>query len=332
MKKLTVIMPVYNVGQFIKRSVDSVLAQTYPNIEIILVDDGSIDDGAKICDEYAAKDRRITVVHKKNAGAGSARNCGLTAARGEYVAFPDSDDWVEKDAYGYCIDLMEKDSIDLLLFGSINTEYMENGEVSKEILGKTADIKYTSEKDCKKGWIDLVTSLPMDGPSNKMYKMDIIEKNKVVFPDIRRMQDGVFNMRYFDNIRSFAAVPEYFYHFTMHSASYQRKKIPASFLACAIKYHDTAINMLKKWGEFDENAEKKLGSWFSGTVLSAALEFYPEGSKSFLNRFNHVKKICRDPYVVEFYKRYKKVNKLNKRELAVYRGHNLLLTIYSLLK
>lgn len=96
---ISVIVPVYKVEPYLRRCVDSILAQTYTNLEIILVDDGSPDDCGAICDEYAKKDSRIKVIHKENGGQGSARNCGLDVATGQYITFVDSDDWIDPDMY-----------------------------------------------------------------------------------------------------------------------------------------------------------------------------------------------------------------------------------------
>lgn len=95
MTLVSVIVPVYNVENYMRKCIDSILNQTYTNLEIILVDDGATDHSAAICDEYAQIDHRIKVVHKQNGGLASARNAGLTVATGEYIAYVDSDDWVE---------------------------------------------------------------------------------------------------------------------------------------------------------------------------------------------------------------------------------------------
>ena len=97
--KISVIVPVYNVESYLARCVDSILAQTYQNLEIILVNDGSRDASGSICDAYAQKDSRITVIHKENGGLSSARNAGIDAASGEYLTFVDSDDWIEPQTY-----------------------------------------------------------------------------------------------------------------------------------------------------------------------------------------------------------------------------------------
>ena len=96
---LSIVVPVYNTEKYLKQCVDSLTSQTLNEIEIILVDDGSTDGSGAICDEYAAKDSRIKVIHKENGGLGFARNSGLEMAQGEFVGFVDSDDWVDLDFF-----------------------------------------------------------------------------------------------------------------------------------------------------------------------------------------------------------------------------------------
>ena len=99
MKKISVIIPIYNVEKYLKRCIESIIKQTYSNLEIILVDDGSPDGCAKICVEYNNKDERIVVIHKKNGGLSDARNAGLKVATGEIISYIDSDDYVDLDMY-----------------------------------------------------------------------------------------------------------------------------------------------------------------------------------------------------------------------------------------
>ncbi|MBR2215274.1 MAG: glycosyltransferase [Selenomonadaceae bacterium] len=96
---LSVIVPVYNVSQYLPRCMDSLLKQEYPHIEIILVDDGSTDNSGALCDDYAAKYAHVNVIHQANGGLGAARNSGMVAAKGEYIAFVDSDDWVKSSMF-----------------------------------------------------------------------------------------------------------------------------------------------------------------------------------------------------------------------------------------
>ena len=111
---ISVIVPVYNVEKYLGKCVDSILAQTYENLEIILVEDGTRDGCGAICDAYAAKDPRVRVIHKENGGLSSARNAGMDIARGEYFGFVDSDDWIEPETYETLLNLAEKYNADLV--------------------------------------------------------------------------------------------------------------------------------------------------------------------------------------------------------------------------
>ena len=111
---ISIIIPVYKVEQYLEKCVESVRNQDYPNLEILLIDDGSPDACPKICDEYEEKDRRIKVIHKKNGGLASARNVGLDNARGEYIAFVDSDDWLAPQAYSTMMKLLLDQGLDIV--------------------------------------------------------------------------------------------------------------------------------------------------------------------------------------------------------------------------
>lgn len=103
---ISVIVPVYNVEKYLPRCIDSIILQTYKDLEIILIDDGSTDNSGKICDEYATKDKRIKVVHKQNGGVSSARNKGLEFATGQYISFIDGDDFIDEDMFEYLFNLI----------------------------------------------------------------------------------------------------------------------------------------------------------------------------------------------------------------------------------
>ena len=114
---ISVIVPVYNVEAYLARCVDSILAQSHENLEIILVDDGTKDSSGAICDAYAQKDARVRVIHKENGGLSSARNAGIEAAKGEYLAFVDSDDWIEPEMYRHMLSLAKKYDTKLVCCG-----------------------------------------------------------------------------------------------------------------------------------------------------------------------------------------------------------------------
>lgn len=134
MPKISVIVPLYKAEKYIRRCVDSILAQTFTDFELLLIDDGSPDNSGAICDEYAASDSRVKVFHKENGGVSSARNVGLDNACGEWITFVDADDWIVKDYLQLCIYATEKYNLDLLKFdlgGTYISEHSQNLDVTK---------------------------------------------------------------------------------------------------------------------------------------------------------------------------------------------------------
>lgn len=117
MPELSIIVPVYKVEKYLPRCIDSILAQTFGDFELILIDDGSPDGCGRICDEYARKDKRIVVIHQKNMGVSAARNAGLDIARGRYIGFVDSDDWIEPQMYEVMMDAIRENGADMAVCG-----------------------------------------------------------------------------------------------------------------------------------------------------------------------------------------------------------------------
>lgn len=146
-KKVSVIVPVYNVEQYVAKCLESVINQTYTNLEIICVDDGSTDNSGNICDEYAQKDSRIKVFHKTNGGLASARNVALSYVTGDYIGFVDSDDWIEPEMYETLVQQIEKNNVDMVCcnYSKVyedRTVIMQNEWGIKSGVLDTADILY----------------------------------------------------------------------------------------------------------------------------------------------------------------------------------------------
>lgn len=182
----SVIIPVYNSEKNIERCIDSVLAQSFIDFELILVDDGSSDNGGKICDKYAEMDKRIIVIHQKNQGVSSARNMGLERAQGQYIVFIDSDDFVEKDIL---LNLNQADA-DLVLVGF--SDYFDQ-KVTNIILDDEDKWTINSEESISK-FIKLKSSMFVWG---KRYKKSIIQENNIIFrSDMKFNEDNIFNNEY----------------------------------------------------------------------------------------------------------------------------------------
>lgn len=145
-KLVSIIVPIYNVEKYLKRCIDSILHQTYRNLEIILVDDGSTDHSGEICDGYAEQDCRIRVVHKKNGGLSDARNSGLDIAYGEYISFVDSDDWIRDDYINVLVEALEygKTKISACSYRKVN-ELEKSREASADLISENLEIWTISE-------------------------------------------------------------------------------------------------------------------------------------------------------------------------------------------
>jgi len=171
--KISVIIPIYKVENYIRRCVDSILSQTYDNIEVILVDDGSPDRCPEICDEYALKDSRVKVIHKQNGGQSSARNAGMEVAEGDYVSFIDGDDWIALDTYEYEVALMRRYNADAVQV-DFTTAHSDNEQVTarKEIL------KEFTGKDILQYFMDFSTRTGSYSVWKFLYRIDLCKELK----------------------------------------------------------------------------------------------------------------------------------------------------------
>ena len=204
---ISVIIPVYNVERFLSKCLKSVLRQTYRNIEVILVDDGSLDRSRDICQVYSKKDKRVRVLTQKNKGVSVARNNGLDKARGEYCCFIDSDDWVTDD-YVECLyeDIIDNKS-DLTVGGQV-------------ALGMLRSIKMPVQKRTLKTKTEefahylYIEKNQMAGPCCKLFKMSIINTNGLRFnPTMRCGQDADFVFRYIAYCSRISVFPDYIYFY-----------------------------------------------------------------------------------------------------------------------
>ena len=235
---LSVIVPVYNVEPYISRCVDSVINQTYKNLEIILVDDGSTDDSGKICDEYAKIDSRIKVIHKKNGGLVSARKAGLKTANGQYATYVDSDDFIEQGMYNCYVNLAVENNVDVVSGGKIR-DYGTHAVLESESLEVGL---YSDDK------IDFLTKNLIDINNffkynisvhifDKIYKIDLLKKWQMVVPNeiVIGEDASVVYPLMFDAERVYVSGKNY-YHYCIRSNSIMGSE-PA-------KKNDTSYKMI----------------------------------------------------------------------------------------
>ena len=191
---ISIVVPVYNSKVYLKQCLDSIIAQTYRNLEVLLIDDGSTDGSGEICDQYAAQDKRIRVFYNTNHGVSYSRNCGIQAAHGKYVLFIDSDDMVND---GYVEALMEHaDQYDLCV-ASLKDVWTKKNRV--RIRKWPRGITNSFQKDYH--WACGTMGY---GPWAKLFSMDILQSKKIFFPeDVQWGEDRLFLSEYFKSIKTY---------------------------------------------------------------------------------------------------------------------------------
>ena len=206
---VSIIVPVYNAEKNIGRCIESVLSQTFKDFELILIDDGSKDNSGKICDEYAARDARIRVIHKDNSGVSDTRNQGIMLAKGEYLQFIDSDDWITPDATGHFVRMAQEYSCDMVIadfYRVIGERVSKKGAIEKErLLTRDEYATYMMQKPA-----DFYYGVLW----NKFFKRSLIEKYGIKMDNsISWCEDFIFNLEYIRNISLVYVmkVPVYYY-------------------------------------------------------------------------------------------------------------------------
>ena len=229
MDKISVIIPVYNVETYIRQCLDSVVNQTYKNLEIIIIDDGSPDNCGAICDEYAAKDERIQVIHKENGGLASARNAGIEYASGEWIAFVDSDDWCETDYYEQLIFHMCKDPVDIFWAGGCYRE-----QPDKQIVMRTIDAPFAiREMDLDDRSVFIEKTLHFGPPWEKLFRRSFLNEYQLHFDASDKANEDVwFNFITHYNTGSVAGYPYIGYHWRIVPTSITKGYNPQKAEIC----------------------------------------------------------------------------------------------------
>lgn len=174
---VSIIVPVYKVEKFLPKCIESVLNQTYTDFELILVDDGSPDKSPEICDKYAELDKRVVVIHQKNAGVSAARNAGLENAKGEYIGFVDPDDWIAPKMYEQMIFAMEGSNADLAICGY--DYYDEDYHVDEQRRYKVRSNEVVDQREIMNRFSDMPPSI-RHGVCNKLFKNNLLHTQRFI--------------------------------------------------------------------------------------------------------------------------------------------------------
>lgn len=258
--KISIIVPVYKVENELDRCVQSLMKQTYKNIEIILVDDGSPDQCPKHCDQYANEDERIRVIHKKNGGLSDARNAGLNLAKGEYILYVDSDDYIEVDSCERLINATSNTQVDIIVGNAIMEK--PNGYEKMIHSATPAGYIYSAKDFIEKA----VHASQWYAPAwLNMYRRDFLLQNKLFFKVGIYFEDMQMLPRVFLRAKKVACIDDVFYHYIMRENSIMTSKKDE-------KKKKDSIQNLKEWKiQFDQIQDEALQKCLYGMLLKCYL-------------------------------------------------------------
>lgn len=203
---LTVVIPVYNVEKYLKRCLESILSQEWKCYDILLIDDGSSDNSPQICDDYVKEYDFISVIHKENSGLSEARNTGILHAKGEYVYFPDSDDWIEPQTFVELAEELESREFDIISF---NREFVKSEE---EII--LSEPKTDQVYKGKEAFVKMLKHSYITGFANdKIYKKSLFIENNILFPKGKYYEDLGTNYKLFLLANRVYATNQKYYHY-----------------------------------------------------------------------------------------------------------------------
>ncbi len=241
---ISVIVPIYNVEKYLDRCIKSIVNQTYQNLEIILVDDGSTDNSGKICDEYVKKDDRIKVIHKENGGLSDARNVGIENATGRLIGFVDSDDYIDKDMFELLNTDLTKYDADIAIC-NVKKEN-ENAELLEEC--GLEEIRVFNKKEALKLLIkDLIKSYAW----NKLYKIELFAK--VRFPVGKTMEDVATTYKIFEKAEKIVFEGNTYYHYINRNESILHKIKPSLILDWNFAINQRYQDLIDKYESLKED-------------------------------------------------------------------------------
>lgn len=225
---ISIVIPVYNVEKYIEECLDSIINQTYDNIEIILIDDGSTDNSGNLCDEYARKDKRIKVVHKKNAGASDARNKGIALSTGKYIAFVDADDLIHKNYIRILLEIIREKLADIAVGGY--SLFQDKKECQDKLFDKNylSETEILSDKHLYDDSFIKNETMILTVPWGKLFKKELWEG--IEYPVGKINEDTFTSYKVMENAKRVAFLKEPIYYWRNNPDSVTRSKFSLKYL------------------------------------------------------------------------------------------------------
>lgn len=305
--KISIIMPVYNVEEFVGKTIESVLGQTLKEIEFFAIDDGSPDNSGKICDEYALKDSRLKVIHKKNGGAPEARNVAIDIAKGKYLYFIDSDDWIEEDYLENMYKLAESNNADAVITGF----YMEYYQNEKYVTYSTeCDDNVYSKEDFRKNAYKYLNNSLLSLPWNKLYKSERIIKDNIRFPKTK-WDDHHFNMDFFMNngIVVTSSMKKYHWYRSRKGSETMINYSDPNMFYKRKEHFEHILKLYDNWKINDDVSIDSISCYYVGRLFQCIQELVDNKNLKYSEKRKKVKEILNDEDTVKSLKLAKNLSK-----------------------
>lgn len=288
--KVSVIMPVYKVEEYVGKAIESIQAQTLTEWEFLIVDDGTPDRSGKICDEYAAKDSRIHVIHKENGGAPSARNVAIDIAKGEYLYFLDSDDWAETTMLEDMYHLAKRDNAQLVIAGFyIDTYYDKENYLTDNYL--VEDAVYVNKEIFRKNAYKLFDKNLLYTPWNKLYETKYIMDNNLRFPTTF-WDDFPFNVSVVRSVERVTVTSKQYYHFLRARAESETNAYRPGMYEKREEEHDWMIALYNEWNVHNSESKEMIARRYIERFIGCVENLTNPNSKmSYKEQRKEVKKM-----------------------------------------
>lgn len=297
-KLVSIIIPVYNSEKYLVPCIESVLNQTFTNFELLLIDDGSIDQSAEIGRHYQEKDKRVRLIQQKNAGASAARNRGLEEARGDYIMFVDSDDYIDSVLLERAYNAIQKSHADLYISGSVEEYFEQKKIVSSRIHAAKGNREYTP-KELLENVGDDFPYLYIQGPCAKLYTRGSIEVEPIRFNcDLSLSEDFLFNQEVLSKIQKIYVSNDVYYHYRRENQNslscrvcpryYEMNTYVYDHMRCAMREYGCSAESMRKF-------EHKYFTALSYGIIRLYLHQYHRTALK--DRRDIIHKVSGNPYI-----------------------------------
>lgn len=332
MSQISVIMPVYNVEKYLERTVESVLNQSFQDLELILVEDGATDTSAQLCDAFAQKDSRVKVLHKKNEGASIARNKAMELVQSKYIYFMDADDYIEKSMLEEMYNMMETNQLDLVVCGFYFETEGKNKEGEIQVEHCPIDYEtciFNNKEEFKKKFVDLWDKSLLYNIWNKLFRTDLLKEHRIRYMESRLGEDVRFIMDYLLYCNKVGIQKEKYYHYIRErEGSLTTSYVPNLFEFREEEYRYMK-NFFQEYGIQTPEAMEYVARRYIERVLGCVENiFHDLECKGMRARVAYMKRIIRHPSTQEALKSIVPTSKKVRIMIIPLKWKNALMTYW----